>query len=72
MPPEVSALRSASPENMEELPSAEEAEFKGKAQKNSVAFKNAKEKPEKAEEPEKERQMIGRADQVYGSNFVSP
>ena len=72
MPPEVSTLRSASPEEMEELPSADEAEVKGKAQRSSVAFKDPKEKPEKADEPERERQMIGRADQVYGSNSVSP
>ena len=65
MPPEVSAIRSASPEKMEELPSAEEAGLKGKGRKNSVAFKNPREKAKSAEEPEKERQMIGRADQVY-------
>lgn len=62
MPPEVLAFRSASPEGMEEVRPAEEAKLKGKDRKNSLAFKEPAEKPE---EPEKERQMIGRADQVY-------
>ena len=62
MPPEVPAFRSASPEGMEEFASAKEAKLKGKDRKSSLAFK---EPAEKSEEPEKERQMIGRADQVY-------
>lgn len=62
MPPEILAFRSASPEGMEEVHSTEEAKLKGKDRKNSLAFKEPAEKPE---EPEKERQMIGRADQVY-------
>ena len=62
MPPEVPAFRSASPERMEEFASAEEAKLKGKDRKSSLAFKEPAEKPE---EPDKERQMIGRADQVY-------
>ena len=62
MPPEVPAFRSASPEGMEEFHPAEKANMKGKDRKSSLAFKDPAEKPE---EPEKERQMIGRADQVY-------
>ena len=62
MPLKVTAFRSASPEGMEDFISAEEAKMKGKDRKSSLAFKEPAEKPE---EPEKERQMIGRADQVY-------
>lgn len=62
MPPEVLAFRSASPEGMGEVHSAEEAKLEGKDRKNSLAFNEPAEKPEG---PEKERQMIGRADQVY-------
>ena len=63
MPPEVSAFRSASPEGMEEVLSADEAKLKGRDRNGSLAFKDPAQKPEV---PEKERQMIGRADQVYG------
>lgn len=62
MPPELLPFRSASPEGMEEVHSAEGAKLNGKDRKNPLAFKEPAEKPE---EPEKERQMIGRADQVY-------
>ena len=62
MPPEVSAFRSASPEDMEE-PSIENGlKMSGVDRKNSVAFKDP---PGTSEHREKERQMIGRADQVY-------
>lgn len=63
MPPEVSAFRSASPEGMEEVLSADEAKLKGRDRNGSLTFKDPAQKPEV---PEKERQMIGRADQVYG------
>ena len=63
MPPEIPEFRSASPEGMEEFTSVEEAKSKGKDRESSLTFKELAERPE---EPEKERQMIGRADQVYG------
>ena len=66
MAPENFTLRSASPEKMDELPSEEGAKIRGQGRKSSVVFKDPKAKEEKAEESEKERQMIGRADQVYG------
>ena len=62
MPPEVSAFRSASPENMEEPSVADGLKMNGLDRKNSVAFKDP---PGTSEQREKERQMIGRADQVY-------
>ena len=48
---------------MEESHSGEAADLKNKDRKSPLAFKDPAEKPG---EPEKERQMIGRADQVYG------
>lgn len=64
MPPEVSMFRSASPENMEDPSIADDLKTNGLDRKNSVAFK---EQPGASENKEKERQMIGRADQVLGS-----
>ena len=64
MPPEVSMFRSASPENMEDASIADDPKTNGLDRNNSVAFKE----PSGASgNKEKERQMIGRADQVLGS-----
>lgn len=64
MPPEVSAFRSASPEDMEEPSVAGSLKMNSLGRKNSVAFN---EPSGISENKEKERQMIGRADQVYDS-----
>ena len=61
MPPEVSAFRSASPENMEDSSIADGPKMKSLDSKNSVGFK---EPSSTSENKEKERQMIGRADQM--------
>lgn len=62
MPPEVSAFRSASPEDMEEPSVAGSLKMNSLGRKNSVAFN---EPSGISENKEKERQMIGRADQVW-------
>ena len=61
MPPEASAFRSASPENIEGPSIADDSKMNSSDRKNSVAFKDPSGTSEKKE---KERQMIGRADQV--------
>lgn len=62
MPPEVSRFRSASPENMEEPSISDGLKMNDLDRKSSVGFK---EPSGTSKSNEKERQMIGRADQVY-------
>ncbi len=64
MPPKVSAFRSPSLENMEEPSIADRLKMNDLYVKNMVAFKDSF---GTSESREKERQMIGRADQVYDS-----
>ena len=62
MPPEVSPFRSASPESIEHPAIANGLKMNDLDRKNSVAFQ---ESSGTAENKEKQRQMIGRADQMY-------
>lgn len=61
MPPEAFAFRSASPENMEGPSIADGLKMNSLDRKNSVAFKDPS---GTSENRGKERQMIGRADQM--------
>ena len=67
MPPHVAEIRATSPEQIEEFTTVDGGNGNEKERKSSVVFK---ELSEKSDRKEKERQMIGRADQVWNKYAI--